>query len=98
MGRNHNMKWTIELDGTKLCQDKETAHAYLQEVFSFADYYGKNLDALHDCLSEIHLETEICLDQKTLVMMAEGSYSYRILTVMFDTALENPYLKFRLKR
>ena len=28
---------------------KEEIHAYLQDVFHFPDYYGKNLDALYDC-------------------------------------------------
>lgn len=92
------MKWTIELDAAELTGDKEKAHEYLKEVFRFADYYGKNLDALHDCLSEIHDQTEICMDQKTLMAMASENYSYRILSVMCDTAIENPWLKIRLKR
>ena len=40
------------LDARKLDQ-RETAHAYLKKVFSFPDYYGNNLDALYDCLSEL---------------------------------------------
>ncbi len=92
------MKWKIQLDGQKLTGDKTAAHEYLQDIFSFADYYGRNLDALHDCLSEVHTDMEVWLDQNTLKEMAEGIYSYRILTVLFDTATENPYLTIRLKR
>ncbi|MBR3769605.1 MAG: barstar family protein [Lachnospiraceae bacterium] len=42
----------IILDGEQLC-DRETAHAYLQEAFGLPEYYGKNLDALYDCLTEL---------------------------------------------
>lgn len=33
--------------------DKETAHNYLAEQFDFPDYYGNNLDALYDCLTDL---------------------------------------------
>lgn len=31
----------------------EEAHEELKSALDFPDYYGKNLDALNDCLSEI---------------------------------------------
>ena len=42
----------VILDARKLTE-KEKAHEYLQKVCSFPAYYGRNLDALYDCLSEI---------------------------------------------
>lgn len=32
---------------------KEELHAYLKETMELPDYYGNNLDALYDCVSEI---------------------------------------------
>ncbi len=41
----------IILDGTKFV-DIDTTHKILKEVFEFPDYYGKNLDAFWDCITD----------------------------------------------
>lgn len=41
----------IRLDGRKL-MTREAAHDKLKERFGFPDYYGRNLDALWDLLTE----------------------------------------------
>lgn len=42
----------ITLDATKL-QTKEELHEFLKKALDLPDYYGENLDALHDCLTEL---------------------------------------------
>ncbi len=37
------------------------AHDYLARKLDFPDYYGKNLDALEDCLGDIYTPTRIVL-------------------------------------
>ena len=32
---------------------KEKAHIYLKQVLRLPSYYGNNLDALYDCLTDI---------------------------------------------
>ena len=42
----------IILDGNILA-DITQVHEYLKETLDFPEYYGKNLDALHDCLTDL---------------------------------------------
>lgn len=50
------------LDASKMT-DKETSHAYLKEIFELPEYYGNNLDALHDCLEEM-ADVEIIVENE----------------------------------
>ena len=43
----------VILDGRKMT-DRETAHLYLKRKLNLPEYYGKNLDALFDCLCEMN--------------------------------------------
>ena len=38
--------------------DEEAMHRALAKAFSFPDYYGMNLDALNDCLSEVEVPAD----------------------------------------
>lgn len=72
---------TFILDAGRL-GDKEEAHAYLKEVFGLPDYYGGNLDALYDCLSEIQ-ELEIIVEHTG----ESGPYYKRLRTVLRDASM-----------
>lgn len=48
----------IELDGRLLCRSEE-GHAYIKKMMGFPEYYGKNLDALYDLLTELGTQVEI---------------------------------------
>ena len=50
----------ITLDGNILA-DASRMHDYLKEVLNFPEYYGKNLDALYDCLTDLE-NMEITID------------------------------------
>ena len=65
----------IILDGMKLTT-RDKAYDYINRIMRFPDYAGKNLDALHDCLSEfgknrliIFMNTEVL--EGFLATMAE---------------------------
>ncbi len=69
----------IVLDG-RILADEAKAHRYLKEKFSFSEYYGGNLDALYDCLTELQ-------DVEIVVNAAEKKTPYlqKILRV-FEAA------------
>ena len=41
---------TVDLSDIKTVEE---LHAALKEAFEFPDYYGGNLEALHDCLTDL---------------------------------------------
>ena len=60
---------------------------YLKEVFPLPDYYGKNLDALYDCLCEMECEIELINPEDV---------DKDILDTFVDAASENDFLKFEI--
>ena len=74
----------MELDGKLI---EKNGHDYLKEALNFPDYYGKNLDALYDCLCEIGIKTNITL-------INSGRVSSDIIDTFVDAASENELLSF----
>lgn len=68
---------------------KKDPQSALAASFGFPDYYGKNLDAFHDCLTDISDPTEVFLVQWEQM----GEYGRKIQQVLTDTADENDNLK-----
>ena len=70
------------------------AHDALARALAFPDYYGHNLDALHDCLTEL-TDTQLVI---TDCAVASGKLEKwpGFLSVFFDSAEENPGLDIRL--
>ncbi len=73
-----------ELDGRRL-SDKTEAHVYLQEMLPLPEYYGRNLDALYDVLTENSKDTLLW------ILHAEAVHP-AITAVLEDAMEENPFL------
>ena len=68
----------VELDA-RCMGTREEAHEYLKNNLGFPEYYGRNLDALYDLL------TEFCDIRLEIVHANEaGPYFQRVLAVMND--------------
>lgn len=68
----------VILDAKKLTE-KQSAHEYLKWMLEFPEYYGNNLDALYDCLTDLCHPTLIIVNSKD----AEG-YFPKVLDVLED--------------
>ena len=71
--------------------DRSTIHDKLQEKLELPDYYGRNLDALHDCLTEISEDTCIGLYEPGEISQI-GSYIKLMNQVFQQAEEENPHL------
>ena len=77
----------IILDGGKM-PDRQALHAQLKEKLGLPDYYGNNLDALNDCLSE-RVERELIVVEHASDMI-EGceDYALGLLRVFSDNGIQ----------
>jgi len=87
-----------------ICLEKEkmrgisNTHEYLRAAFGFSDYYGMNLDALYDCLTEIDHDVTIMMPAQGDIHEALGDYGLRLLRVFTDAAEYNGHLNIRFQQ
>ena len=67
-------------------------HQVIAAAMDFPDYYGKNLDALMDCLTEIGEDMELVLLNWHKLECNLKDYSGRILSVFQCACQENSRL------
>ena len=84
------------LDGLEMI-DKSRAHEHIAQVLSLPEYYGRNLDALWDCLGEMPAGTSIILVNKESLYMALGDYGKRLVNTFVQAAMENESLSFEVE-
>lgn len=81
----------IILDASMM-EEAEVTHKYLKEMLKLPEYYGFNLDALYDCLTDECSATLIIRNSEGV-----GAYFTRVLEVMLDAQEENQELHIELE-
>ncbi len=75
----------ITLDGRRMTDRRQT-HRYLAMALRFPVYYGRNLDALADCLGEFCGNTILVLRNAEAMRQSLGEYGDRLIGVFSDVA------------
>ena len=81
---------SVILDAKKMLK-KEKMHEYFAKKFDLPEYYGKNLDALFDCLCEINEPTLIKLKNEDAL---QGDTKESLIRLFHDVCNENEMVKF----
>lgn len=77
--------------------DKKTTHEYIAKMLSFPEYYGHNLDALYDMLTDIAKPLTIIIKHSELLEAQLGSYYGKLLLdVLKDSVIENDFLELEI--
>ena len=71
-------------------------HRLLAEQLDFPDWYGGNLDALYDCLTDLTEETTVILFHSQALAETLGTAYTRFCRVLTDAAAENPRLDIHI--
>ena len=65
-------------------------HDLLMEAFSLPEYYGRNLDALYDCLSEPGEDIEVNIISFDVLEERLGRYARRLRSLLRRVSSERP--------
>ena len=83
----------VELNGLEMT-DRQRTHDYIAEQLQFPAYYGKNLDALYDLLTERQESLEVRFLHSQEMKAKLGAYGSALLQTMQEA--ENDNLSFIL--
>ena len=67
-------------------------HKAFADALAFPDHYGNNLDALHDCLTDISEDTRIHLVNWADAEEKFGNYARSAKRAILEAAIENKNL------
>ena len=76
------------LDGENIL-NREMLHDTLTAALDFPDWYGRNLDALYDCLTDLAEETEIRFRNEQALAEHLGNYAVALKKVICTAVEEN---------
>ena len=86
----------ITIDCSQI-SDKESFHTTMEEKLEFPSWYGKNLDALHDCLTEVFTNTQIRFVNFHHLEETLGLYTVALRRAMNQAAEENPCIAITIE-
>lgn len=83
---------TIVLDGEQMLIRK-SLHDHLSEQLGLPEYYGRNLDALYDLLTERGSPVRLVMRHRTALLAALDKYGAALSRTLEDAGRANPNLE-----
>ena len=80
---------------SKILISRASVHDYFAEKLEFPDYYGRNLDALYDLLSEFSAQLSIYIVNREEILDALNGYGRSLVCTIQDAAAKNPNLSVK---
>lgn len=77
---------------------REKAHAHIRRRLRLPAYYGANLDALHDCLTDVAVPTQITLRFSDSMQKHLGEYGTKLISLLIACTGENPKLSVCIRK
>ena len=72
-------------------------HEKISSALDFPEWYGKNLDALYDCLTDMCDEAVIEIVDFETLSECHGKYANRLLRVILEACESNEKLHIKFK-
>ena len=69
--------------------DRRQLHELLAQKLEFPEWYGHNLDALYDCLTELGEHTKLILSGWKTLQEHLGEYAVKFVVVLHQASEEN---------
>ena len=73
---------------------RSALHENLAAQLGFPVWYGHNLDALYDCLTDLGEDTLLELTGRAALLDHLGGYAQRLMLVLDRAQKENPHFRF----
>ena len=77
------MTETVILDGQKML-NRRAVHDHLAEQLHLPDYYGRNLDALYDLLTERNTPLRLVVQHRDVLLTWLGEYGTALCQTLED--------------
>lgn len=86
---------TIIIDGNEIISMSDI-HSIFAEELDFPEWYGKNLDALYDCLGDVTEEVEIIFENTDELEENLGISFKKLMRLLEDVSSENDYISVEI--
>ncbi|MBQ3357121.1 MAG: barstar family protein [Oscillospiraceae bacterium] len=82
---------SLRLDASN-ASTRSALHDLFQQALSLPEWYGRNLDALHDCLTSLNEDVCITVAKDELIGTLGERYVFQLLRLLRDCAAENSHI------